>query len=143
MIAHDCDYWFVDYLADYRPWEQNFEQAPCSIADMKSRAARHGRSIDFGMSCHVICADSRDRAIELANQLEEHGKTNRIAFIAAKALGPGLVGTPEMIADRIRRYEAAGVGTLMLHFHPMMEGMERFARQVMPLLQSPAERAAP
>ena len=70
------------------------------------------------------------------NQLEEHGKTiaNRVAFIAAKALGPGLVGTPEQIADRIRRYEAAGVGTLMMHFHPMMEGMERFAGRVMPLL---------
>ena len=72
--------------------------------------------------------------VELANQLEEHGKTNRIAFIAARALGPGLVGTPEVIADRIRRYEATGVGTLMLHFHPMVEGMERFAREVMPLL---------
>ena len=52
-------------------------------------------SIDFGMSCHVVCADTNDKAVELANQLEEHGKTNRVAFIAAKALGPGLVGTPE------------------------------------------------
>jgi FMNH2-dependent dimethyl sulfone monooxygenase len=86
------------------------------------------------MSCHVICDDATARAVDLANQLEEHGKTNRIAFIAAKALGPGLMGTPEVIADRIRRYEAAGVGTLMLHFHPMVEGMERFAREVMPLL---------
>jgi pimeloyl-ACP methyl ester carboxylesterase len=88
----------------------------------------------IGMSCHVICADSTDRAVDLANQLEEHGKTNRIAVIAARALGPGLVGTPEVIADRIGRYEAAGVGTLMLHFHPMVEGIERFAHEVMPLL---------
>ena len=126
---NDCDYWFVDYLSDYRLWEQNVEQAAVMIADMNSRAAHYGRSIAFGMSCHVICADTKDKAIELADNLEEHGKTNRIAFIAAKALGPGLVGTPEMIADRIRRYEAAGVGTLMMHFHPMMEGMEQFARQ--------------
>jgi len=90
------------------------------------------------MSCHVVCADSIDKAVELANQLEEHGKANRVAFIAARALGPGLVGTPELIADRIRRYEIAGVGTLMMHFHPMVEGMERFARQVMPLLNRKA-----
>ena len=134
VIARDCDYWFVDYLGDYRLWEQSVDRAAQAITDMRERAARHGRSIAFGMSCHVICADSRDNAAELADQLEEHGKTNRIAHIAAVALGPGLVGTPETIADRILRYEAAGVGTLMLHFHPMGEGMERFARQVMPLL---------
>lgn len=134
VIARDCDYWFVDCLSDYRLWEQNLDQAAAAIAEMNARTAHYGRSIDFGMSCHVICTDSTDKAIELANQLEEHGKTNRIAFIAAKALGPGLVGTPETIADRIRRYEAVGVGTLMLHFHPMVEGMEGFARQVMPLL---------
>jgi FMNH2-dependent dimethyl sulfone monooxygenase len=101
---------------------------------MNARGARHGRKIDYGMSCHVICADTADEAHALAQQLEEHGKISRVSFIAAKALGPGLVGTPETIAERIRRYEAAGVGTLMLHFHPMMAGMERFAQQVMPLV---------
>ena len=134
VIARDCDYWFVDYLTDYRMWERNIEQAAVFITDMTRRAARHGRNVDFGMSCHVICADSANQAVDLANQLEEHGKASRVAFIAARALGPGLVGTAELIADRIRRYEAAGVGTLMLHFHHMVEGMERFARQVMPLL---------
>lgn len=136
VITRDGDYWFVDYQTDYRMWERNIEQAAFFIADMRRRAEGHGRTIDFGMSCHVICADTAGEAVELANQLEDHGKTasNRVAFIAAKALGPGLVGTPEQIADRIRRYEAAGVGTLMMHFHPMMEGMERFARQIMPLL---------
>ena len=134
VIARDCDYWFVDCLSEYRLWEQNLAQAAVAISDMNARAARHGRRIDYGMSCHVICADTTDQADALAGQLEAHGKTSRIAFIAAKALGPGLVGTPDTIAERIRRYEAAGVGTLMLHFHPMMEGMERFARHVMPLV---------
>jgi FMNH2-dependent dimethyl sulfone monooxygenase len=138
VIARDCDYWFVDYVPDHRVWQKNIEQAHSLIDDMRGRAARHGRSVRFGMSCHVICADSMERSIELADQLEEHGKTNRIAFIAARALGPGLVGTPQVIAERVSLLEAAGVDTLMLHFHPMMEGMERFAGQVMPLLQKQA-----
>ena len=92
VIARDGDYWFVDYQTDYRMWEQNIEQAAVFIADMRRRAERHGRSVDFGMSCHVICADTTDKAVELANQLEEHGKTisNRVAFIAAKASVRGL-----------------------------------------------------
>jgi dimethylsulfone monooxygenase len=138
VIARDCDCWFVDCLTDYRHWEDNLAQAAAAIADMNARAARHGRRIGYGMSCHVICADTTAEAHALADQLEEHGKTSRVAFIAAKALGPGLVGTPETIAERIRRYETAGVGTIMLHFHPMMEGMERFARNVMPLLTKKA-----
>jgi FMNH2-dependent dimethyl sulfone monooxygenase len=142
VIARECDYWFVDCLADYRTWEQNVEQATATIADLKSRAARYGRELGFGMSCHVVCADSDAEASRLANELEEHGKTNRVAFIAAKALGPGLVGTPETIADRILHYETAGVGTLMLHFHPMIDGMERFARDIMPLVATrPADDA--
>jgi len=138
VIARDGDYWFVDYETDYRMAERNIEQVAVLIADMRRRAERYGRNIDFGMSCHVICADTTEEAVDLANQLEEHGKANRVAFIAARALGPGLVGTPELIADRIRRYETAGVGTLMMHFHPMVEGMERFACEVMPLLNRKA-----
>jgi FMNH2-dependent dimethyl sulfone monooxygenase len=139
VIARECDVWFVDSLVDYRTWEQNVEQATVTIADMNARAARHGRKLGYGMSCHVVCADGNAEAARLADELEEHGKTNRVAFIAAKALGPGLVGTPGVIAERIRRYEAAGVDMLMLHFHPMIEGMERFARDVIPLV---ARRAA-
>jgi dimethylsulfone monooxygenase len=139
VIARECDYWFVDCLADYRTWEENVEQATATIADLKTRAARNGRDLGFGMSCHVVCADSNAEAARLANELEEHGKTNRVAFIAAKALGAGLVGTPETIADRILYYETAGVGTLMMHFHPMIDGMERFARDIMPLV---AKRSA-
>jgi FMNH2-dependent dimethyl sulfone monooxygenase len=142
VIARDCDYWFVDCLTDYRLWEQNVVQAATTIAEMNARAARQGRTIGYGMSCHVICANTTEEAHALADQLEEHGKTSRVAFIAAKALGPGLVGTPETIAERIGRYEAAGVGTLMLHFHPMMEGMERFARTVIPLVADTGKTAA-
>jgi FMNH2-dependent dimethyl sulfone monooxygenase len=134
IIARQGDDWFVDYVTDYRVWEQNLERAAVLIADMKARAARYGRKLGFSMSCHVICEKSLDIAIEKANALEAHGKTNRIALISSKALGVGLVGTPDMIADRIHRYAAAGVQTMLLQFHPMIEGMETFAREIMPLL---------
>ncbi len=134
-IARYGDNWFADYVADYRVWEQNVENAAIAISDMKARAARYGRKLNFSMSCHVICSHSNEDAIEQANQLEAHGKTSRLAWVASKALGTGFVGTPETIADRIRRFEMAGVETMMLQFHPMMEGMETFAREIMPLLE--------
>src|SRR5438128_2351450 len=59
-IARYGDNWFVDYDVDYRKWEQNVEQAAILIADMKARAARHGRKLNFSMSCRVICDSSND-----------------------------------------------------------------------------------
>lgn len=134
IIAHYGDNWFAEYAADYRLWEQNCDNAAIAIADMKARAARYGRKLNFSMSCHVICSHSNEDAIEQANQLEAHGKTSRLAWVASKALGTGFVGSPETIVERIHRFEAAGVQTMMLQFHPMMEGMETFAREIMPLL---------
>ena len=64
----------------------------------------------------------------------EANKNDWISGLIAKALGGGLIGTPALIAERIKRYEALGVECLMLTFHPMMEGMEKFAAEVMPLL---------
>jgi len=136
IVARYGDNWFADYVADYRVWEQNVEDAAEAIADMKVRAARYGRKLNFSMSCHVICSHSTEDAIDQANQLEAHGKTSRLAWVASKALGTGFVGTPETIAHRIGRFEAAGVETMMLQFHPMMEGMETFAREIMPLLDT-------
>ena len=133
-IARGCDYWFVDYVPDRREWRRNLDLVTRSVSDMRARAAANGRDIGFGMSCHVICADTTEEAEQAAEALEEHGKTDNVAFISAKALGPGLVGPPDVIARRIELFEAAGVGTLMMHFHPMIESMEKFARDVIPLI---------
>jgi FMNH2-dependent dimethyl sulfone monooxygenase len=52
-----------------------------------------------------------------------------------KGLGAGLVGSPATIAARLDRYGQAGVDCLMLRFLPAFDGMDRFAREVMPLLR--------
>ena len=46
----------------------------------------------------------------------------------------GLVGTPEQIAERMRVFEAVGIETFLLQFHPVKEELERFGKEVMPLL---------
>jgi FMNH2-dependent dimethyl sulfone monooxygenase len=75
-----------------------------------------------------------EEALARADALEAGDKNDLVSALVAKACGGGLIGTPELIAERIKSYEALGVECLMLTFHPMMEGMERFAAEVMPLL---------
>ena len=98
---------------------------------MRARAAAHGRSLGYGLSTYVICAKTQADAEGEAAELELIPDAN----VAAKALGAGLVGTPDMIADRIRRYEDAGIDCLMLQFHPMRDGLERFGQEIMPRIR--------
>lgn len=134
VISRCGDYLFVTYEGNFRLFDKNVAAVAAQVKMMRERAARNGRKIGFGMSCHVICAPTQAEAQRQAEELEAMSERSRIAFIASKALGPGLVGTPALIAERLRAYEAAGVDTLMLHFHPMLEGIETFAQQIMPQL---------
>jgi FMNH2-dependent dimethyl sulfone monooxygenase len=124
----------VEYDPDFRQWEANMAKVAADIADMRARAARHGRGMRFGLSAHVICADDNASALAQAEALEAYGARDRVALTAAKALGAGLLGSPEAIATRIDDYAAMGVDTLMLRFHPMLDGLETFVRRVKPLL---------
>ncbi|HET7321566.1 MAG TPA: LLM class flavin-dependent oxidoreductase [Longimicrobiaceae bacterium] len=65
--------------------------------------------------------------LEQKVSLEDYSVSNR-------GLRAGLVGTPEQVAERIRAFEAAGLDLLLLQFSPQYEEMERFAEEVIPLV---------
>lgn len=134
-IARDGTWWFVAYEPNFREFERNLKGVAHDIAEMTARSRSYGRDIRYAMAAHVICADTIDAAEAEAAALEVEGRENRIVMVAARHLGTGFVGTPELIAERLRRYEEVGVECVMLHFHPMRAGLENFVRRVMPLLQ--------
>src|SRR5581483_6962267 len=70
--------------------------------------------------------------LERAMSVEEYSVSNR-------GLRTGLVGTPEMIAERIDALERAGVDLTLLQFSPQAEEMERFAEEVIPLVRGQAK----
>lgn len=61
--------------------------------------------------------------------IEEYSVSNR-------GLRTGLVGTPEVIAERLDGLERAGVDLVLLQCSPQREEMERFAAEVIPLVSS-------
>jgi FMNH2-dependent dimethyl sulfone monooxygenase len=134
VIAHYCDYWFVPDRNDYRLYDENLAQLTREIDTMRDRLSRQGRQIGFGLSAHVICADTVEEAHRRAEAIVAYGNLARYNRSAARGLGACLVGTKEIVAERIRAYEAIGVDTLMLAFSPMLEGIEAFVRDVKPLI---------
>lgn len=131
IIARECDLWFVNYESGIDAYDENVKIISADIANMKQRAARHSRSIGFGISTLIACSDDPAALIADARAFANDPLHN----VPIKALGAGLIGTPQTIADRIRRYEDMGMTLLMLQFHPFMDGLRRFADRVIPLLK--------
>jgi FMNH2-dependent dimethyl sulfone monooxygenase len=50
--------------------------------------------------------------------------------VSNRGLRPGLVGTPDQVAERIDEFEEAGVDLLLLQCSPQLEEMERFAADI-------------
>ncbi|MGE0748000.1 MAG: LLM class flavin-dependent oxidoreductase [Rhodospirillales bacterium] len=122
------------------------------VADMRGRAAALGRSLRFGTTGFVVCRETEAAALA---ELERLASLRRMMIAGADPAvemfkrapletgivgtnggwRSGLVGTPQQIADRLRAFEAQGVETFLLQFHPLVPEMERFAAEVMPLLR--------
>ena len=127
------------------------------IDDMRRRRAEAGQEPfrHFGMAAYAIVRDTEEEAqaeldritdvragaaydsyqdfisksqLDTAVDLKDYSVSNR-------GLRPGLVGTPEQVAARIREFEAVGVDVLLLQFSPALSEMRRFAEQVIPLVR--------
>jgi alkanesulfonate monooxygenase len=120
------------------------------VANMKERADNYERTLKFGMSAFVICRETEaaaqleyqrllsllhvnikggDKEVAMHKYLAETEKVGTNGGTVA-----GLVGTPEQIAERMHEFEALGIETFLLQFHPTREELERFSSEVMPLL---------
>lgn len=130
VIARQCDTWFAEYKPGYRNFEQNVELVARDVREMKRLASDAGRSLGFGLNPQVILAPTMAEAEAFAEAVENPENRDRIS----NTLGAGLVGTPKVVADRIRAYEQAGITCMMLRFTPMLDGLHEFGSKVMPLL---------
>jgi FMNH2-dependent dimethyl sulfone monooxygenase len=142
-VARYCDWWFVPDCRDYRRFDDSVALMRAEIAAMQQRVERCGRTLGYGLSAHVICEPTLEKAQARANSFEEYGNLARYNRSAMAGLGACLVGTRDMIIERIRTYQQLGVGMLLLHFHPMIEGFEQFAEDILPLVQTPPVAQAP
>jgi FMNH2-dependent dimethyl sulfone monooxygenase len=149
LIARQCD----AYVMHGDPPER---VAP-KVADMRARREAAGLApMRFGMAAYAIVRDSEAEAQRelaritnvaagspgyqnyqdwIANTKLEQRVSLEDYSVSNRGLRAGLVGTPEQVAERVRAFERAGVDLLLLQCSPQLEEMERFAEQVMPLVE--------
>lgn len=135
------------------------------VADLNGRRAAAGRDpMLFGVSGYVICRDTEeaaqaelDRVLDVRSSPEAYASYRdfvegshlesevslREYSVSNRGLRAGLVGTPEQIIARIRDYENAGVGLMLLQFSPQHEEMARFARDVITPYRRASQEPSP
>ena len=133
-IAKYCDHWFAPDLRDFRRYEGTLALVEREISDISQSAASYGRKLGFGMSAHVVCEATVEEAVAKAERLEAYAELARYNRSAVSGLGACLVGTPQVIAERICAYEAAGLDFMLLQSNPMEVGFDRFLSDVLPLV---------
>jgi dimethylsulfone monooxygenase len=135
------------------------EVIAAKIADLAARRAAAGRPpLAFGVSGYVICRDTLaeaqaelERILDVRSSAEAYASyqdfvegsqlESRVSVeeysVSNRGLRSGLIGTPDQIIDRLRAYEQAGVGLMLLQFSPQREEMARFGRDVIRRYQAP------
>jgi FMNH2-dependent dimethyl sulfone monooxygenase len=150
LIAAKCD----AYVMHGDP----VEHVARKVTDMRlrrDRAGLEGSPMEYGMAGYVIVRETEAAAKRelgritnvtegsagyhnyqdwLANTQLESRVSLEDYSVSNRGLRAGLVGTAEQVADRVREYQDAGVGLLLLQCSPQLEEMERFAEEVMPLV---------
>jgi FMNH2-dependent dimethyl sulfone monooxygenase len=136
------------------------EHLTAKIADMRARRERvapDAAPLIFGVAGFVICRPTMEEAkrelaritdvrasaagfanyqqwlagtqLEKAMSVEEYSVSNR-------GLRTGLVGPPDLIAERLDALQRSGIELTLLQFSPQAEEMERFAAEVIPLVRA-------
>jgi dimethylsulfone monooxygenase len=128
------------------------EVIAAKVADLSALREQAGRPpLQFGVSGFVICRETEaevkaelDRILNVrsspeayasyqdfiaGSQLESQVSLEEYS-VSNRGLRSGLIGTPDLIKERIKAYADAGADLLLLQFSPQREEMARFGADV-------------
>ena len=143
VVAQECDTWFVNYERDFRSYEQSLKRIETERAQMEARVTALGRKMGYGINACILMADTDEQAIAMADDWVAELAANPSIYSASGGLGAAVIGSRKTVIERLRRYLDMGVDLFMLQFYPMQEGLEIFAREVLPeLRKSHGQQAA-
>jgi alkanesulfonate monooxygenase len=166
LCAEHCDVYLM--------WPDSEEALAGHMRDLSDRAARFGRTIDFGLRIHMIVreteAEARAYAERLVSKLDDgFGQQIRERALDARTLGvalqaqareradsegylephvwtgigrarsgcgAALVGDPDQVLAKIRRYMDMGIRAFIFSGYPHRDECEYFARLVLPHLET-------
>jgi dimethylsulfone monooxygenase len=154
FAARNCDVLFA-YVQD----DEDLSDAKAAVDRVKDLAQSYGRSVQVWTQAYVVCreteAEARAFYEHYVRELGDFDAADRLMHflgLESEVLGPknyerarerfmagwggvGMVGTPEQIVERFVALADAGYAGCVLLFPLWEEGLESFARDVLPLME--------
>lgn len=93
----------------YLTWGEPPDAVAAKVADLRHRAARHGRTVDFGIRLHVIVRETEEAAWAAAADLLSHLDPATVAAAQARLGRMDSEGQRRMTALHQGRYNPANV----------------------------------
>ena len=135
VVSEECDTWFVNYSRDYHDYEDSLKRVESEVGLMEARVKSLGRKMGYGVNAAIVMAETDAQAQAIADEWLDAAAKDPKLYSASGGLGAGLVGSPRTVIERMRRYMDMGVDLFMLQPFPFREGLEDFAREVLPELR--------
>jgi alkanesulfonate monooxygenase len=155
LVTDMGDVWFIN--------GQPLDNVAGLIADV-ARRPRAGAPLRFGLSAFVIARRTEAEAqaeyqrllalvaLEAESRaIQERNTDSKVVMKQTMArfekvgtnggTAAGLVGSYDMVAERIQQFHQAGIETLLLQFQPFEREMRRFAAEIMPRLKAVRQAA--
>ena len=131
MVASHADWWFLDYDKDAADAAAVAASLGRSIAAMKERARRVGRTVRFAFNPFVAFGRTRDEALAEAQRLLSPTgpgfDERKVASRVGPAMKAGCIGTPREVRDQLERYADMGVELFLFKMAPSVEGARGIA----------------
>lgn len=161
-----------DMAARVSDWYFTNGNSPLGLAaqaaDIREKAAAHGRRVRVGVNAFVIARDTEQAAQDVLDIIAQDAdpealddlpgadgrstpspesnwsdSTLRDLVRYKDGFRSNLIGTPEQVADRIIALKVAGADMLLLSFLNPLEEVEYFGREILPLVRrKEAQRVA-
>lgn len=123
-----------------------YSKPPEVVADWTEDMTRRRGGKRLPMAISTVClAGLQQTEVDRWSVLYAKEREHRFAVppTPKDVLHENLWGTSEQCVDRIRQYEALGVEHLIIQPIPPLEGMQHFAKEIMPAFQDSALKLQP
>ena len=140
MVARCADWWFLSFDKSAPDTDDMLASMARSIAGMRERAARLGRTVRIAFNPFVAFGATRERAMADALALLAPDWPDPDVRKMQSRIGPsmraGCIGTPSQMRDTLERYRELGIELVLLQYVPTPENAARIGAELIAPLRS-------
>jgi len=134
MIARTGDWWFLDYPKSVKSTDEMLHSLDESIADMRRRMAREGRTVRFAFNPFIHFGrddeSAFDDAVKRITAYDKEPDSSKVRVRMLPAAMGGCIGTPDKVRRQINRFSEMGIELVLFKMASGVEDVRRIGEEI-------------